>query len=307
MHVGRLVLIPVLLSVLAIVGCTKQEDSGGSSGPGTGQLSAGCSVKKIFNGESCPEAVGPVVMLVVADAAGRAQASCTGTFITKQHILTAGHCNPAGMGTMYAITSKSFDPKKVSGVKVTGFKVHPVFASSKRLGAYDVAVASLERATTASTMPILASEKVKVGQGAYLFGFGLEENQQLSIKNGKSALAPESARVTVADVNETTILFGDKQRGACPGDSGGPAVVASSRGVSAVVGVTSGGFSSDCRAATLAPDEFAQIAAGQLSPSQIAQIKAAFPDGVPQDFYSSVQSERVANFIAQAAPGVVVQ
>lgn len=295
-----------LTCALLLAGCTKQEDSKGGTSSGTGQLSSGCTVKKIFNGESCPEAVGPVVMLVLADSAGHAQASCTGTFITKQHILTAAHCNPAGIGTMYAITSKTIDPKKVSGVKVTAFNAHPAHASSGGLAVYDVAVATLERATSATTLPILATEKVKVGQAAYLFGFGLEENQQLSIKNGKSALAPEAARVTVVEANPTTILFGDKKKGACPGDSGGPAVVSSSRGVSAVVGVTSGGYSHDCRPATLSPAEFEQIAAGALSPAQIKLIEQAFPGGIPQDFYSSVQGDRVVNFIASIAPGVSV-
>jgi hypothetical protein len=145
-----------------------------------------------------------------------------------------------------------------------------------------------------------------VGQGAYLFGFGLEENQRLSIQNGKSALAPEAARVTVVEANDTTILFGDKKRGACPGDSGGPAVVSSSRGVSALVGVTSGGFSSDCRAATLTPAEFAEVAGGSLSPAEIRAIQESFPAGIPQDFYSSVQSDLVVNFIASIAPGVSV-
>lgn len=305
MQLYNYLLIPLAFS-LVLSGCAKDEESRGEASSGSGQLSQACTVKKIFNGESCPEAIGPVVMLVVADSKGRAQASCTGSFITNRHVLTAAHCMPAVGQTMYAITSKKINVSKVSGVKVKAFNQHPRYASSRSLAFYDVAVATLESVTSAATLPILAREKVKPGQGAYLFGFGLEENQQLSIQNGKSALAPEAARVTVVEASDTTIVFGDKKRGACPGDSGGPAVVSSSRGVSAIVGVTSGGLSSDCRPATLSASEFAEIAGGGLSPEQIQQIKEQFPDGIPQDFYASLQSDAVTNFIARIAPGVSV-
>lgn len=202
----RLMLCLSLFACLStnLAGCTKDDgdddndNGGGDSTPTnpadiTGQLSQQCTVSKIFGGESCPEALGPVVLLLGVDQNGRSKYGCTGTFLSPRKILTAGHCDPnlAGNGiTLVAITQGQLDGPGPVGVAGVRFVRHPLSVGNPR-SPYDVGILTLVRDVDAATLPLLVSEDTEVGQSATLYGFGLEENQQPSIANGKLRSPPK--------------------------------------------------------------------------------------------------------------------
>lgn len=106
----------------------------------------------------------------------------------------------------------------------------------------------------------------------------------------------------VADVRSEQITFGSVNEGACPGDSGGPAVRRSSNGAIGIIGTTSGGLTATCQAATLSHEEFERTVAGKLSQEQIAAIEEQYPDGIPQDYFVNTQTDTVLNFILEEVP-----
>jgi hypothetical protein len=317
MH-ARTLLAFAATTIITLTGCTKDnKDDGGGSGGGSssggsqvGQLSGNCTVNRIYNGESCPAAIGPVVFLLGVDAKGNAQYSCTGTFITQNKVLTASHCDPRSAGpglSLIAVTNPSLSGPGAVGVRVTKFTKHPLANPNAFVASYDVAVATLADSVNAATLPLLTSERTKVGQDASLYGFGLEANQKPSVLNGKSAIAPLAADVTVADVTRTEVTFGSTKQGACPGDSGGPAVRRSENGDIGIIGVTSGGLTEECKPATLSHADFEEIARGRISQADIDAIEEQYPNGIPQDIYINTQDDVVVNFILEQAPDAEVR
>ena len=69
-----------------------------------------------------------------------------------------------------------------------------------------------------------------------------------------------------------------------------------------IVGTTSGGFTSDCRPATLSPEEFARVAKGQIPQEAIDRLTRSSPDGIPQDFFVDVQRNDILDFILSEVP-----
>lgn len=173
---------------------------------------------------------------------------CTGTLISKNLILTAGHCvEYVGEGVMFAYFG-SENPKTFGGEKflaVKNWEIHPEYTvlRDQNLNSYssinDIALVRLNEDAPLGTQPVpILDEGVLLPERSSLLlaGYGLVED----IGTPKEAVGLNYVEVplhkTVGDILVTD-QTGDK--GACNGDSGGPAYIQSSEGLT-VVGVTRG-------------------------------------------------------------------
>lgn len=169
---------------------------------------------------------------------------CTGTLISKNLVLTAAHCtseNPRSMKIGFA-KEVPRPGRQVPSRQVISGMVHPnwpklTYETEKNWG--DIALLRFEGSVPEGYSPAkILSQKAAVqnGRPAILAGFG-----DMNKKPLQSAQRLMRAKVIVTDAqySETEVLFEQFEgRGACHGDSGGPAFLTLA-GRSVVFGVTS--------------------------------------------------------------------
>lgn len=236
----------------------------GGGGGGGGAQDSPCNALKIAGGEGCGSPPSALVAVV------RGVFNCSGTFITTRHVLTAAHC-------VYGPGSISVDTPDYSAA-VQKVQIHPQY-DPQTDSQYDVAVLTLGVAAPVSPASIETSVPVQVGDQVVVYGFGLDQNDQLWFERylaGEDALKATYLDVTsVSDFSISTISNGSGDT--CGGDSGGPLLHQARDGTYGIVALTRSG-PTDC---------------------------------VPYQPYSSrntnVQSAGVLNFVLSAAPGTRVR
>ena len=218
-------------------------DGGGSSG-GDGSLSENsCSVlglrvrPDIFTGSACGDVNrSPVVLLTTTFVDGQVGA-CSGTMVTPQHILTAGHCF---FGDETFVSSIDVE---VGGetIPAAGVAVHPDYSESDTAIFSDVAVVTLSRATGVAPVPLILSRSPQAGETIDIFGYGTDEF------GGFGTLKSGQMRVDEVNSNHIVSTYGNDGSNTCTGDSGGPALQ-TLNGRPGIVGVTSSGVAeAECR------------------------------------------------------------
>lgn len=168
---------------------------------------------------------------------------CTGTLIAKNLVVTATHCIEGQSPRSLVVTFGTTPDKAPAALKrrVLGGSVHPLWETSadaeKDNG--DISVLRIEGSAPEGFEPISIlgnPEILKDGLDAVLAGFGL-----LSMKPQVEAerLMKAAVKLTDSKFGKTEIFFAQHEgRGACHGDSGGPAFV-QVKGKWVLVGVTS--------------------------------------------------------------------
>jgi secreted trypsin-like serine protease len=182
--------------------------------------------------------------------------SCTGTLITPNTVLTAGHCvDPRGrFEVKYGITT--FDEEGKS-LEVTGAWRSPRY-SERRFGVNDIGLLRLkEKIPNAKTVPLGNASSIKLAESSKqlkLFGWGIDQNEEqatylriATVINQSPLLKKILGKSFNSDVWYAAGRYISKERiysGACSGDSGGP-LMGTVKGKFVQIGITSFG-AEDC-------------------------------------------------------------
>jgi secreted trypsin-like serine protease len=172
-----------------------------------------CTALKIAGGEECEER--PLEVSVVATNFGY----CTGTFITKRHVLTAAHCIPSA-GQEIVVATKGFSATTKTA------RVHPQYTPGIS-SEFDVAIVTINTDAPVGPAKIELSVTPKKGDTAVAYGYGLDQDGHdviQRVQDGGHALKATDIEIgSVSDVSVDTISNGDGDT--CSGDSGGPIVL----------------------------------------------------------------------------------
>lgn len=179
---------------------------------------------------------------------------CSGTLIMQNLVVTAGHCtsaNPADLIVIFGLdlNDKKAPVRRVLGGLLTDTFTHLDFTKNdgvpeKNWG--DIAVLKFEgHELPAGYKPasvLFNKDVLQTGMTVTLAGYGLDKFEKKGLSSvGVGSGILRKADVTLADsqFSETEILFSTTDgKGACHGDSGGPAYLVLKNKV-VLVGVTS--------------------------------------------------------------------
>lgn len=167
---------------------------------------------------------------------------CTGTLLPNNIVVTAAHCMALKPQDLLVIFGTKVD-KSAQARKVTGAEANPNYAihGDEEKDNGDIAVVHFEGTVPAGYQPaqvLTDVSKLKNGASVTLAGYGISDGKN---KTGAGVLRSVSVKIADAKFSETEVKLDQRQgRGACHGDSGGPAYV-SVGGKSYVWGVTSRG------------------------------------------------------------------
>lgn len=177
------------------------------------------------------------------------QIVCTGSLVSKNLVVTAGHCtteDPKHLAILFTNKlPKTREDATASVVrKVIAGETHPQwpkndFSSDKNWG--DIALLRFEGEVPATYAPVrmLSNKTLLVAQAdATLAGYGWTNGR---LKTEATSLNKTKVKIENPDFSETEVMMNQKNgTGACHGDSGGPAFI-EVEGQLVLIGVTSRG------------------------------------------------------------------
>ncbi len=166
--------------------------------------------------------------------------TCTGSLIAHDLVLTAAHCvNNGAMKIIFS--SKTRDPNAITA-RVIGQAIHPEYYESTDVrDRNDIAVLRFEGHPPLGFAParlLPEGTNLEIGQAVVLAGYGVTDG---STSTGSGTLRRVTTTVRDPHYSRTEIQVEQSEgRGACRGDSGGPAFI-EENGVYYLFGVTNWG------------------------------------------------------------------
>lgn len=252
--------VAAMIHVLALSGCMV----GGAAGDGEAQIIGGL-----------PEAGYPAVGSLMFDG----QSGCTGTLVTPDAVLTAGHCLQGVTADQVTFAVGPDVTGTAQGYPVASLAVHPQYQDGGEAGpTYDIAVMRLAEPAAEQPMAFNADDATGfAGRPVLLVGYGLTARPS---EGGDATGVKHSVEIPIQGVSEQFLDFTIVEgKTGCFGDSGGPALLDLGAGP-AVVGVTSWG-DTDCNGEFhyTRTDAFADFVAQAIAGEGGEQP----PDQVPPD------------------------
>jgi secreted trypsin-like serine protease len=230
--------ISILLSALLIVACGPAPETGAALESSTDASSA------IIGGSdvAATEAAAQTSVLLYDTAA---KAICTGSLLGNNIVLTAAHClgrDPRKI--LVVFTTNISKANKEMTRPVIGAIAHPMWITNNRLpkNTADIAIVKYFGNTPAGYRPVNILPNLsplKNNSLVLLAGFGISDGVK---KSGSGVLRQVMTNITDAGFSQTEIQLEQRRgRGACHGDSGGPAFIVAN-GVQYLWGITSRGY-----------------------------------------------------------------
>lgn len=217
--------------------------AGGCVAPADGREHLGTEGQEIVRGSTSQ--VDFVLALAVDYDGNGPQASCSGSLVAKNLLLTAHHCvgnlNDDLSVTPYPLSSMSVYAgndalAKIGRHDAPAAHVKRVFAPSDSKLEPDVALVLLDRPVDGPRAAMRLRDGAKVGERMRLVGFGITETSELPAVRMERTTQVDTigpAKTAFTSLSRGQFAMGE---GACYGDSGGPAIDATTH---AVVGVAS--------------------------------------------------------------------
>ena len=256
-----------LAFLLTLSGC------GGDGGTATSGLATNaCSTiglnTKIINGTPCEPTGSPVVMVNLYDRSGESY-NCSGSVVTAQDVLTAGHC--------FLSEQDSLDIEAASitigeqEIFASAIIVPRAYREDDTAVYSDAAVLKFARPLNLPILPIIVNRKVTVDDVIAIYGYGADKFGSLGTLRSGEML------VDGVTPNHLFSTFGLSGSNTCFGDSGGPAVLRyveeNGATVTGIVGITSSGSRERCETGD-------------------------------RSLFANVQEEPIRGFLQRAIPGI---
>lgn len=209
---------------LILTGC------GGDGGNSKEQLTGGCRINAIANGQKCGSGRGPVAFLAIYSGGSGYSGQCTGTFITRDKILTAAHCVDGARSI--AVVSGDYKSEVVRAVQHPGWR-------KGRGREFDVAVLTVSQpADDIAPLPIIGSFMPEPGGKIRVMGYGLDQHRvPISLEEIPNMLKGAEMVISGVDGHYFYSTFATSDAAICFGDSGGPAVGTSPVGLPGILGI----------------------------------------------------------------------
>lgn len=168
--------------------------------------------------------------------------SCTGTLIDKNIVITAAHCIPPNIKTLYIVFSTNLNTANSGNSRPAIAALTPPSWGKNLIGnKCDIALVKFYGDPPSGYLPasiLTDSRYIATNSLTLLAGFGMDNG---ITNSGAGELRETMTILTNPKYNETEALLDQTiGRGTCEGDSGGPAFIVAN-GYYFIWGITSGG------------------------------------------------------------------
>ncbi|WP_413293216.1 S1 family peptidase [Bdellovibrio sp. HCB185ZH] len=170
---------------------------------------------------------------------------CTGTLISQNLVVTAAHCMQSVYTIVYVSFGEELPKSTLSMTRVEEFISHPDYGTVQKPGEdqslywtteHDIALLKLNTPAPEGFNPVAIhadTDKIPLQSKLLLAGFGTTNDEK-----GTAALSMNQVEVSLDSlVDDYLVIDQTEYKGACFGDSGGPAYLKTAQGW-VVVGAT---------------------------------------------------------------------